>query len=176
MIKKLGYTMIELLISTAIISIIVPSLFALLFLGFRIQIKSRIINQVKREGDFAMNSMVHTIRNFARGTSISCGTTSRDMITDSISFVDKNDRSVTFIYKIENNESVDLIASSSVRFGIASSSFITTETTNITDFSLLCINSSTNGNPIITISFTITSVIDPSLSLTYRNKVMLRSI
>lgn len=174
--KESGFTILEIIVATAIISFIIPSLFSLLFFGFQIQIKSRLINQVKKEGDFTMNSIITNIKRNARGTNKACSNTSQsNMTSKSILFVNRYDPSILFTYTSNLSDGNYNIASSSSHLGTETSNILTSSDVNIENFLLRCMNTTSNAYPIISVSFIISSRINPSISLTYRNKVLLRN-
>lgn len=65
---KRGFTFVEMLIVIAILGIALPALFSVLFVIVRQQNKIYRLSEVKRQGDYALNVIINTIRNHAAAT------------------------------------------------------------------------------------------------------------
>jgi prepilin-type N-terminal cleavage/methylation domain-containing protein len=63
--SKFGFTLIETIVVVAVIGLTLPVIFAIIFTLMRQQIKIYRLTQVKREGDYIINSLENTIRNRA---------------------------------------------------------------------------------------------------------------
>lgn len=63
--KKFSFTLIEIVIVIGIISSILPVIFSVVFVILREQIKLVRLQEIKRQADFALNSVKETIKNSA---------------------------------------------------------------------------------------------------------------
>lgn len=165
--------MIELLIAVSIISLLIPSLFAVLVISFRSQIKNIVVNQLKRDGDYAMRSMIDSIRTQTKGlTKVCSGTADTDMLENNIKFVDYFNTEISYIFNVKQYKDVDSIASSSQTIGDI---FLTSDNVNVSKFRITCRSALMSKQTYITITFKLTSKIDPDMSLSYRNSIALRN-
>lgn len=63
--KKHGFTLIEILVVIGVVAIALPVMFAIIYSIMRAQIRLYRLTEVKRQGDFVINSVSSTIRNNA---------------------------------------------------------------------------------------------------------------
>src|SRR3989338_822570 len=67
MIKKEGFTIIEIIVVIAVIAMTLPTIFSLMFLSFQAQNRVRALQNVKESGDYAFSVMQSLIRQYGNG-------------------------------------------------------------------------------------------------------------
>jgi prepilin-type N-terminal cleavage/methylation domain-containing protein len=168
-----GFTLIELTIVLSILGIILPAVFALFLAHIRAQTKVLILQEVKRNGDQAINTMVTLIKADGRGLqsldgSPICNTTGTTYAGD-IYMVDSQDNRFMF------HDVLGRIASESAR-----TDYLTTDKVAISNFQLSCQRDSQFTGPLISISFDVAQALtttraEESVTLPYQTKVRLRN-
>ncbi len=177
--KKKSFTFIEMIIVISIVSLVVPSIFAIIFTLIREQVKIVRTSIIKREGDYALNLMINTIRNNAYSIHTDAPATSSNEICKTKT--DPATPSAALYFEDESGNSFGYFLNNS---GIASSSStvtfvgtptptptgtitpvpntptptppaITSSNTLIQNFLIGCDNTYAYGLPVVGISFDI---------------------
>lgn|SRR3989338_1673567 len=181
MIKKKGFTIIEIIVVIAVVGMTLPTIFSLMFLSFQAQNRVRALQNVKESGDYSFSVMQSLIRQFGHGiykaadsSSINkvCGSTG-ESYTGRLYFKDINDN--FFSFSIDNNR----IASTSGAIVY----YLTPEnvTAQEADFVISCERLTDFDPPLVTIDFTLTVGAtqlryEDKAELRYQTKVKLRNI
>lgn len=154
--KTLGLTIIELIVVIGVIAISLPAIFGLFFTMLRARAKTYVLQEVKRNGDNALNSMETLIRQRAIGiysdqnlTVEICATTG-NQYNNPFYFKDKD---AAVFYFITEGASPTKIASrtASLRYNL------TSEKVAVSNFFMQCFRRSAFSPPIVKIDFDITS-------------------
>ena len=66
--KKAGFTFIEMAVVVAIIGLVIPVVFSIVYVIIREQVKIYRLSEVKRQGDFVLSTIENTIKNYALST------------------------------------------------------------------------------------------------------------
>lgn len=173
--KKNGFTFIELLIAIGVISISLPLIFGLLFINLKAQSKTSILEEVKRNGDFALNTMSFLLRQYGQRitdstyTSDICPTSpnSESPPSDKLYVVDKFGKGFTFFS--EN----DKIASSSPDLPMGNdiaAQYLTNNRVKVEDLLFSCYQPTIFDPAIVSVSFT---VLDNNGNVRYEEKATL---
>ncbi len=171
--SKHGFTLIELTIVLTILGIILPAVFSIFLAHLRAQTKVLILQEVKRNGDEALNTITTLIKADGRSLQDVDGArvcdTAGTTYSDDIYVVDSNDNRFMF------HEVQGRIASES-----AQTDYLTTSKVAVTNFSLTCQRDSQFTSPLLTLSFNVsqaqsTSRAEESVTLPYQTKVRLRN-
>jgi len=176
--KNKGFTLIESLIVVGVIAIIIPALFALFFSHLRAQSKVYLLQQVKQNGDNALNVIETLIKeNTISIHSGSPPTSGNQVCTDASSTYSSTmyflDRSGSYFnFAVASNK----IASSS---SVSSTVNLTSDKVAVTSFALSCAQGSSFSDPIVSVSFTVSQANsvnrpDESATLQYQTKMKLR--
>lgn len=186
--KKQGFTIAELVIVIGVIAIAVPAVFGIFFSVLRAKAKVQILQEVKRNGDSAINTMKHLIQNNAvaiySDTSLTnevCSTKGSLGTSSSASspLYFKDSFGNYFYFGIDSNR----IASNSAVSPPPLAYLINNKAT-VSNFILSCnrpANLDTyNALPVVSISFTLTKAgaagrQEERTSLTYSRKIKLRN-
>lgn len=185
--KSHSFTFIEIIVIVGILSITLPALFAIFFVILQQQTKIVRLTQVKREGDFVVDSINSLIRNNAvaiyqdQNFSVSeCSTTGSTYTNpegNSFYFSD----SYGFYFQINRvlngGDQTYYIASQSAG---ASNIFLTTNKVMVSDFTISCSRSATYSAPVVTILFslsynTTSSKPEDKVTLNYQTHVKLKN-
>lgn len=190
-----GFTFVELIVVMGILIMIMPILFGIVMVLSRQQVKVYRLSQVKREGDYALNLIENTIRNYATGiyadqsfseddadadppitTNRLCDNSSEDTVYPGTTyFRDRFDN--WFRYTVSS----DTLSSSSAVLGTPLA--LTSNKVNISNLSITCRLSSDFSSSIILIKFdvnynygaTITPSVFEDASLHYTTRIKLRN-
>lgn len=183
--KKKGFTLIEMIVVVAIISIIIPTVFAIMFVLVRQQVKVNRLNIVKQEGDYALNIIGNLIRNNAttihsasptQDSNIICDVVGKSTAGTAIYFDDQYGAWFGF-----SQSSGKISSSSSV---LASAVDLTSAKTLISNFSVSCERKQTFAPSIVYISYDIcynissscaTNRPEESAQLHYQTEINLRN-
>ena len=182
--QKKCFTLIEMIVVIATIGLVLPALFSIIFSILQQQVKIQRLSIVKREGDYVLNVMENTIRNYGESIHSATPPTESNKICQSSSlenasyFKDKFGNWFRFYLNTTNSISSE---SSVLNNGSRGSVSLISSQTKITNFSIQCYRTSLYSPPVVNISFTIeyntTSlrVEEKVTPLTYQTKVKLRS-
>ena len=173
-VKNRGFTLVEVAIVLTIISILLPAGFALFIANLRAQTKILTLQEVKRNGDLALDTMETLIKAKATRIENSSGaavcTTAGSSYSGDLYFIDDDGESFTFYW--EN----DRIASES-----ASTTYLTTDDVVVyNNFTIECKRESTFTPPLISVFFQVDQALvtdrpEESASLVYQTKIRLRN-
>jgi type II secretory pathway pseudopilin PulG len=179
--KSLSFTLIEMLVVIGVISLTLPAFFGIFFSLLRQQGKIYALSQVKREGDFASSTITNIIRNYGisihssippdENNKINCPQSETQIINNY--FLDKYGN--YFRFYLES----DYIASTSPIID-PSTTRLTTDKVQITNFNLACTQTSPFSPPIIKLIFTVTYKTasnrpEDTASLTYQTQIKMKS-
>jgi len=182
--QKKCFTLIEMIVVIATIGLVLPALFSIIFSILQQQVKIQRLSIVKREGDYVLNVIENTIRNYGESIHSATPPTESNKICQSSSlenasyFKDKFGNWFRFYLNTTNSISSE---SSVLNNGLPGSVSLNSSQTKITNFSIQCYRTSLYSPPVVNISFTIeyntTSlrVEEKVTPLTYQTKVKLRS-
>lgn len=181
--KKLGFTLIELILAMSVFAITLPVVFGLFFLNLQTRTKVLILQQVKRNGDDALatiDSLVHT-RGYAlysdqAMTTEVCSTISGSSTPTSSSTVYFKDPVGTkFYFALDNGKIASYSASMS-----PNPAYLTNGKVVVSGLDISCERSSTFSPPLISISFAVSQLGSPvrheeKASLNYQTKTKLQN-
>ena len=161
--KKLGFTLIELILAMSVFAVTLPVVFGLFFLNLQTRTKVLILQQVKRNGDDALaiiDGMVHT-----RGYSI---------YSDQAMTI-KDPAGTQFYFALDNGKIASYSASMS-----PNPAYLTNSKVEVSSFSISCERSATFSPPLVSISFVVSQLGSPvrheeRASLNYQTKTKLQN-
>jgi len=174
--EKKAYTLIEMVVVIAVIGLILPVLFNIIFVIVNQQIKVMRLSEVKRQGDFAFNSMENVIRNYGYKIYSDIGLTDEQCTISSPSYSNNGsnfyvrDKFIsTFQFYTESNRIASLGADLKM-------TYLTNNNVDISDFVISCQWISNYSSPLITISFKVTypntsGRTDETASMTYQTSI-----
>lgn len=198
--KKKSFTFIEMIVVISIVSLVIPSIFAIIFAILREQVKIVRMSIVKREGDYALNLITNTIRNNALSVHTDhpvtdsneiCKTANNQATPSAYPLFFKNKTGDWFGYGIISNKissySSYVIPTITVSPTSAFTSLeLTSLNTSIQNFLIGCSNSYAYGLPVVSISFDIcyktssgdcvSSRPEEIVNLHYQTKIRLRNM
>lgn len=163
------------MITLSIIGVLLPSAFALFIANIRAQTKVLVLQEVKRNGDAALNTIETLIKTQAKSMEQLDGTqvcsSSGSSYSGDVYFVDDDGSRFMFNRDVDTEQ----IASNS-----ATSVYLTTDNVNVTSFSLTCERESQFASPLISVAFSIeqgrtTTRAEEQSTLNYQTKIRLRS-
>jgi prepilin-type N-terminal cleavage/methylation domain-containing protein len=172
--QNAGFTILELVIALTIIGVLLPATFAIFMANLRAQTKVLVLQDVKKNGDAALDIMESLIKVYGRELEQSDGTpvcsTSSSSYSGDIYFVDQTGARFMF------HEDTGRIASES-----ATTAYLTSDSVIVSDFNLSCSRESLFTSPLVSVSFTIdqarlTTRAEESASLDYQTKIRLRNL
>ncbi len=199
--KKLfqkAYTIIEVLVVIALLGILMPAVFSILYVILQQQIKIYEITETKRQGDYIMQLMKERImregdrmisdadgifessavpQNICNNAGLGYNSSTPDPVTGEIGrdFVFVNENSDQFQYVLDGDD-LRYRANGSPSFDVT----VHNIRVNISDFQIGCVMKSTYTAPVVSFSYTVTynrRVPNPALGVTalqYQTKVKLR--
>ena len=181
--QKKCFTLIEMIVVIATIGLVLPALFAIIFSILQQQVKIQRLSIVKREGDYVLNVMENTIRNYGESIHSATPPTESNKICQSSSlenasyFKDKFGNWFRFYLDTTNSISSE---SSVLNNGSPGSVSLNSSQTKITNFSVQCYRTALYSPSVINISFTISyntssSRVEETASFNYQTKVKLKS-
>lgn len=150
-----GFTLIETIVVVAVVALTLPVIFAIVFTLVREQVKIFRLTEVKRNGDYLINSIENTIRNNAvkilsdkpaNGGLEICNNINNIGGGSSLYFLDTNGQWFGYAYN------VNVVSSSSATINLLS---LTSAKTLVQNFSINCANNSIFSAPEVTLNFDI---------------------
>lgn len=151
---KKGFTFIEMVVVIGVIALILPAIFAIIFVILQQQTKIIRLSEVKRQGDYVLNVMENTVRNYAvsnhsgwpvTDANIVCATTIAVPQSSSY-FKDKSNNS--FGYELDTGQIVS-------KSSLIADTFLTTTKVVVSGLSLVCTRSQTYSPPVVSLNFDI---------------------
>lgn len=180
-----GLTFIELMIVIAIISFSLPLIFGLLFINLRSQSKTAVLQEVKRNGDFALQSMGFLLRQY--GYRVTDHTFSQDIcpvspsgqssIGATLFIVDRFGKAFSFF--LDDGR----IASSSPVHPVGNSianQYFTNEKVVVSNLEFACWRATSFAAPIVSVSFAVNqsdtgASSEEGVSLHYATRIRMRN-
>lgn len=152
--NKNGFTLIETIVVVAVIGMILPVLFAIIFTLMRQQVKIYRLSQIKREGDYLLSIVGNTIKD--RAVTIHSGQPSdANVVCESAGTLP----STTSLYFLDEDRQWFGYVGSSSTISSASAALasinLTSSKTRISNFSIYCLRNSTYSSASILFSFDI---------------------
>lgn len=183
---KKTFTLIETIVTLAILGLITPIIFTIIFVISREEIKTKKLSQIKREGDYIINNISYLIKNSAVSIHSSSPPDETNIICNNESFIlsflglNFKDKQNNWFRLFLNNNKISSYSSI-----INSSLDLNSNNVKIYNFSIACENNSTYSSAIVSINFDICykgSKSDCSLNsqedpppLHYQTKIKLRN-
>jgi type II secretory pathway pseudopilin PulG len=187
--KYLSFTLIEMLVVIGAIGLTLPALFGIFFSLLRQQAKIYALSQVKREGDFVLDTISNIIQNYAvsihsstpnDGNKIYCNTETSIL---NMYLLDRYNSNFRFCRSTTGNNcdgGDNYIASYSSKLTPQNTIPLNTNKVKITNFNLSCLQTSPFSPPIIKINFNVayntgSYRADDTASLTYQTQIKMKS-
>lgn len=154
---KKGYTLIEMIVVIAIIGVVLPTIFTILFVIIQQQLKIYRLIEVKKQGDFVLSFMRNKIETEAVKISSKsdiiterCATTpsSYEPTTQDFYFLNKDNN--VFVFRTDSDGNLVLN-----NFATGIPTALTTSKVAIKNLTLKCIKKSNLASPLVQISFTV---------------------
>lgn len=151
--KVTAFTLIEIIIMLGVISLILPTLFSIVFLILQQQTKIIRLQEIKREGDFALTAIKSTIKNSAVAMYDLMVAPNNEVCNTANStynnpyFLDKNNN--FFYFNLDNNQITS-------RSSNLNPMLLTSNRTTVTNLSLSCRRDNLYSSAIVSIEFDIT--------------------
>jgi len=153
-VKSYGFTLIETIVVVTIIGLVLPTIFAIVFTVLREQTKVYRLTTVKREGDYALNTISNLIRNdaFSIHSSLPAATANQvcktlETFSSSTGLYFLNDSNQWFGFEFSDNK----LSSSSATL----SSYLNSNNTIVDNFSIGCQKTADYSSPVVNLSFDI---------------------
>lgn len=172
--QSLGFTLLELVIVMTILGILLPATFAMFMANLRAQTKVLVLEDVKRNGDAALDVIESKINVQAQGLEQLDGT-GICVATDSqfegdIYFVQEDGS--RFMFR-ENNGRIELVD--------AATDILTADSVVVSGFAISCNRESQFTPPLISIAFTVEQArnsirAEETAELRYQTKIRLRNL
>ena len=180
---KKSFTLIELLVVIGVVGVSLPILFGLFFIILQQQSKIYIIQEVKKNGDYTLNTIQSIIRQYGKELYSDPNLTTKvcdsanSQYSGNIYIKDKFINKFSFQLDGTKIASLSTALASGGNYGNV---FLTNDKVRATSFSISCNRTSLFSPPIINISFTISQANSPvrheeKASMTYQTKIKLRS-
>lgn len=182
-IMKKGFSIIELLIVIAIIAFTLPVVFSLFFATLQSQTKVLILQEVKRNGDFALDVIEDLVRTRAYAiysdeelTTEVCSTKTSTLTPTSSGTVFFSDSSGSSFYFAPQSQK---IASYSAVIN-PNPYYLTSDKVVVSNFTISCNRTAVLSPPIVSISFSVAQPAtdvrhEQQATLNYQTKIKLRS-
>ena len=177
-----SFTLIETMVVLAVLGLVLPALFAIVFLLLQQQTKVMRLHQVKKEGDFLLYSLTTTIKNRADAIYSDQGLTNIQCAKKDDSHTSPNGSNFYFKDKEGNwfNYFIDENKISSDSGYIDPPIILTSDKVMIEDFQISCQRTGIFSPPIVSLGFTISystssTRSEETASLSYNNKIKLKS-
>ncbi len=177
-----GYTILEMLIVIAIVGVIMPAIFSILFVILQQQQKINEIVQTKRQGDYILSIMKEKIQREATGITDGTGTNAQCNLAGS-SFIPasqaqpmrftRDTSQFWYAYSAERLTHVDTAPNPQLSVQLHSDKI------RVTQFGMECAKATAESRPIVSLSFTlqyVSPIVDTQLGtteLTYQTKIRL---
>ncbi len=181
-----GFTFIELIVVTAVIGVVLPALFAIIFSVLRQQIKINRLAEVKRQGDYVLNVIQSIIYNNGNGIYYTTDPTtldpSEEVCYDNNSYGPTDGNNFYFMDKYEkwfkfylNGTKISSDASI-----LDPPVDLTTSKVRITNFGIGCKRTSLYSPPLVSVKFTIeyntdSDRVEDKASLNYQTLIKLKN-
>ena len=175
--EKTGFTLIEVIVVIAVIGMVIPAIFSIIFAILQQEAKIYQLSEVKRQGDYALSIMESTIKGYA--TSIYDSPTGGNAVC----YNSGDSGTASYFRDVEDNWfrfyiSNDKIVSNSAI--VNATADITKDTVTITNLVLTCTRPNASAPPLITIQFTVSANASSTrqedrATLNYQTKIKLRN-
>jgi type II secretory pathway pseudopilin PulG len=180
-----SFTIIETIVVIGVFGLALPALFTIVFTILQQQTKIIRLSEVKRQGDFILNVIENTVRNYALSvyseqslSNIQCATAGSSYIyptNGSLYFKDRFGNWFRFYTLTAGG--VNYVASEGAK---VSSINLTTNKVQVNNLTISCTRSARYSPPIVTVSFatqynTTSTRPEETASLNYQTKIKLRS-
>ncbi len=172
-----GYTILEMLIVIAIVGVIMPAIFSILFVILQQQQKINEIVQTKRQGDYILSFMKEKIQREATGIRDATGTNPQcNTAGSSYNLPMRFARATSqfwYSYSAEGLTHVDTAPNPDLSVQLHSDKI------RVTQFGMECAKATADSRPIVSLSFTlqyVSPIVDTQLGtteLTYQTKIRL---
>ena len=167
-----SFTLIETIVVIAVIGLVLPTIFAIIFTVLQQQNKVYRMTTIKREGDYTLNIISNLIRNNARHiySSISpdievCQQIESTSPSENLFFRDKDNQWFGFAF------SYNKISSSSA----ALTTDLNSSKTIVSNFSISCQKTADYSSPTVSLSFDICFNNESGSCMHYQTKIKLRN-
>lgn len=189
--KKSGYTLIEMMLVIALIALLMPAVFSILYVIMQQQVKIYEITETKRQGDYVMQLMKEKIMRDAAslrrdddGIFTNVAVISNICNSTGTSFTSASNGQDFVFLNDQNNPFQYVQTGNTIRFREIGTPNIDAALNNnrvtITNFQITCAVKSTYTDPVVSFSYTATfnrAIPNPQLGTTqlrYQTKVKLR--
>jgi prepilin-type N-terminal cleavage/methylation domain-containing protein len=183
-ITRNGFTIVEMVVVIGVLSIIIPSIFAILFANIRARTKVHILQEVKTNGDNVLSTMEYLIKVDGVSLHSAVPATNDNKICDSpgttyserIYIKDKNNNAFSFY--VENDKIASAAAVGATPTIVPH--YLTSDNVRITSFIFTCEGRAGINSPIMSVSYTVSQLNDTEkkaeekASMNYRTKIKLR--
>ncbi len=177
--KKKGFTLIEMLIVLTVVAIVLPTVFTIVIVIMRQQVRIYKVVETRRQGDYILTFIKdrlvrsNQILDYPGGTQLCASAPSTSSPSDgsSVAFLGNDDVQYRIFSETSGGTTNLKFASPATTTGIT----INNNLVDITNFSVQCGRRAGLGSPLINVSFTVRFK-DPdfSVSIPYQTKVKLR--
>lgn len=187
--RKKAFTLIEMLIVLTVVAILIPTVFSIVFVIMRQQVRIYRVIETRRQGDsvltFIKDRLVRSkqITNYPASPSLTpycatAGATYTSTGGTDIAFLDNDDnRYILYLDSVNDNLMFRPLLPNGTPTGTANS--VNNNLVAISDFQVSCARRAQEGSPLISVSYTIefkdnTAVEDGTVELQYQTKIKLR--
>lgn len=181
--SKKSFTLIETIVVIAVIGLMLPALFSLIFSTLQEQAKINRLSEVKKQGDSATT----VIENVIRGNAVkvySDQLLSQEQCKTAGSFWDQTASNLLYFkdkdghwFRFYSNSDGRIASESSI---LSTTNTITSSKVNIDNFLIGCTRRAASSAPMVKLSFTLTynpvsTRVEENASLPYRTNILLRN-
>lgn len=182
---KKGFTFIEIIVVMAVIGLVLPALFAIIFSVLKQQNKIYHLSEVKRQGDGVLNSVENTVRNYAvkiysdsSMTTPQCSTASSSYSNSSFYIQDKYGNRIK--YYIDSNAHFASDSALLSKGLVPDVYLLTSDKVAVSNFSISCYRRGAFSLPVIAISYdlnylSLSNSPEDAASLHYSTRIGLRN-